>query len=156
METFPICRFQIFCGTLCHIFILTILNNWCMSQRLHPRRPYQFVVKTPSRNVWPLVKPEQNGFGVADFSFFLLSWSFLYYQLLVSRTITVERPWARRFERGVSRISLGGKKGSFSFFPPLRSKVTEHARPLKGKELSPSLDYSLFLPSFTFWPNSPF
>lgn len=43
-----------------------------MSKRPHPRRPYQFVVKTPSRNVWPLVKPEQNGFGVADFSFYCL------------------------------------------------------------------------------------
>lgn len=50
----------------------------------------------------------------------------------------------------------GGEKMKLFFFPPLRSKITEHARPLKGKELSPSLDYSLFLPSFTFWPNSPF
>lgn len=42
-----------------------------MTKSPNPNPPYQFVVKTPSRNVWPLDKPEQNEFEVADFSFFL-------------------------------------------------------------------------------------
>lgn len=57
-------------GPFATFFILIILDNWCMTKDPHPD-PYQFVVKTPSRNVWPLVKPEQNGFGVASFCYCL-------------------------------------------------------------------------------------
>lgn len=125
-----------------------------MTKSPNPNPPYQFVVKTPSRNVWPLDKPEQNEFEVADFSFFFLFTDLISFVLPIT-CIQNDYSW-KAMSQGIWKRSqqnyLEKKKNSFF---SLRSKITEHNRPLKWKELGSSPDYSLPLPNFTFWPNSP-